>query len=177
MKHESLLNQLKEIGFDDASLIETHQLKLLPEVRNMCADNRCGAYGKKWSCPPYCGTLEECNQRMEHYQNGVVMLTVTKLEDSFDFEGMEEGNKHHNQLFGDAIQLLRAEKENILPFGAGGCRICETCTCPESSCRYPEKMIVSMEAYGLLVSDVCEKCGLSYFNGESTVTYVSCILF
>jgi hypothetical protein len=33
-----------------------------------------------------------------------------------------------------------------------------------------------MEAYGLLVSDVCQKAGLPYYYGKQTITYTSCIL-
>lgn len=177
MNKESLLNEIKELGFNDTAFIDVNKLELLPDVRKMCEDNRCGAYAKKWSCPPYCGTLDECNQRIQNYENAIVMLTVTKLEDSFDIEGMDEANVRHDKLFLDAISLLREKTENVLPLGAGGCRICEQCACPDSPCRFPDKMVVPMEAYGLLVSDVCLKCGLNYFNGESTVTYISCILF
>ena len=33
-----------------------------------------------------------------------------------------------------------------------------------------------MEAYGLLVSDVCLKSGVKYYYGPKTMTYTSCIL-
>ena len=32
-----------------------------------------------------------------------------------------------------------------------------------------------MEAYGLLVSQVCESCGAVYYHGPRTITYVSCL--
>ena len=34
-----------------------------------------------------------------------------------------------------------------------------------------------MEAYGLLVSDVCRRSGLGYYYGTGTMTYTSCVLY
>lgn len=176
MEYRNLIDTVKEIGFTDAALISPNELIPLSEVRNMCAADRCGAYGRKWSCPPYCGTLEECAGRIRARTQGVVMISVTKLEDSFDLEGMEAAGKAHQQMFLRAADELRKKFPDLLPLGAGGCTNCETCTCPDAPCRFPEKLVVPMEAYGLLVSDVCNRCGLNYYNGEATVTYVSCIV-
>ena len=59
--------------------------------------------------------------------------------------------------------------------GAGTCRRCARCTYPDAPCRFPEEQVVSMEAYGLLVSQVCQDCGAVYYHGPRTMTYVSCI--
>ena len=176
MEYRNLIDTVKEIGFTDAALISPNELIPLSEVRNMCAADRCGAYGRKWSCPPYCGTLEECAGRIRARTQGVVMISVTKLEDSFDLEGMEAAGKAHQQMFLRAADELRKKFPDLLPLGAGGCTNCETCTCSDAPCRFPERLVVPMEAYGLLVSDVCNRCGLNYYNGEATVTYVSCIV-
>ncbi len=61
--------------------------------------------------------------------------------------------------------------------GAGACTICETCTWPERPCHFPDKMVSSMEAYGLVVSDVCKPAGIPYYYGPLTLTYSSCVLF
>lgn len=170
------VQRMRELGFDEVGILETSKIQLLPEVRQMCSANRCGSYGKRWCCPPGCGTLEECQKRVEQFSHALVMLTVTSLEDSFDFEGMVEGKEQHQALFGQAVDELRAQGIDILPLGAGGCPGCESCTYPDAPCRFPQQLTTPMEAYGMMVSDVCKSCGLHYCGANSTVTYVSMIL-
>ena len=50
----------KEKGFETVAELDVSTLKSLPEVRDMCAVNTCGQYGKRWSCPPGCGEISEC---------------------------------------------------------------------------------------------------------------------
>ena len=61
--------------------------------------------------------------------------------------------------------------------GAGCCMICETCSYPDSPCRFPQKKISSMEACGMLVSEVCQKNDLKYYYGPNTISYVAGVLF
>jgi hypothetical protein len=34
-----------------------------------------------------------------------------------------------------------------------------------------------MEAYGMIVSDVCKANGIPYYYGPNTLTYCACVLF
>ena len=47
-----------EAGFTYAAPLAMDALVFRPEVRSMCAADRCRSYGKSWSCPPAAGTLE-----------------------------------------------------------------------------------------------------------------------
>jgi predicted metal-binding protein len=53
---------------------------------------------------------------------------------------------------------------------------CKTCTYPDAPCRFPEKMSASMEALGMVVSDVCKDNNLPYYYGAGTLTFVGCVL-
>jgi predicted metal-binding protein len=53
---------------------------------------------------------------------------------------------------------------------------CKTCTYPDAPCRFPEKMSASMEALGMVVSDVCKDNKLPYYYGAGTLTFVGCVL-
>lgn len=173
--YEKILNEAIEFGFDAGNILDVSKLNFLPEVRQMCESARCGAYGKNWACPPHCGTIEECEADTRRFEKGIIVQTVTQLEDSFDIENMELGAKKNSKLVADFSKNLK-EKYEVLVLGAGACRVCGTCACPQEPCRFPGKRISSMEAYGLLVSDVCKDFNLKYINGANTVTYTNCFL-
>ena len=66
---------------------------------------------------------------------------------------------------------LHKKYSDILALGGAGCRLCAECTYPDTPCRFPEKRMSEMEAYGLIVSDVCMKNGLKLYYGPDTVTF------
>lgn len=174
---ERLVQQALEAGFYKAAPVSTAPLAFLPAVRAMCADNRCGQYGANWACPPACGTVEECEARVRKYQMGIVMESVGLLEDSFDVEGMEAAAAVHKRRFETLVQTWRRQYPGLLALGAGGCGRCEACAYPDAPCRFPDAPHGSMEGYGLMVSDVCNLCGLPYNNGKDTVTYIACVFY
>ena len=165
-----------DAGFTYAIELDVTTLEPNAQVREMCAADKCGAYGKNWTCPPECGTLEECTARIRAYTSGILVQTEGELEDSFDFEGMQELNERHQENFKKAAEALREQYGEVLCLGSGGCRICKKCAHPEP-CRFPEKACSSMEAYGLLVSQVCQANGIPYYYGKDTLTYTACYLF
>ena len=142
----------------------------------MCAADRCQCYGKNWTCPPACGTIEEATLRADPYRPGIIVQSVGQLEDDFDFESMEATAELHRQRFQKLVDGLKKEWPAMLPMGAGACTPCERCTYPDEPCRFPDEAIPSMEAYGLFVSQVCTASGMDYNHGKLTVTYTSCIL-
>ena len=165
-----------EIGFSHAAPLNVSALHALPEVREMCATGRCRRYGKSWSCPPACGGLDECQTRMEAYSGGVLVQTTAALADDFDYESMTKAQELHKKNFFTLARQTRLLVPDCLPLTAGSCTICRSCTYPDKPCRFPNKMLSSMEAYGLLVSAVCEASGLPYYYGPGTLTYSACIL-
>jgi predicted metal-binding protein len=93
-----------------------------------------------------------------------------------DFESMKEAEERHKKAFLKYAGTLRESWPKMLPLGAGCCKICNTCACPDEPCRFPEKRISSMEAYGIVVSDLCRKNGMDYYYGPNTIAYTSCFL-
>ena len=166
----------REIGFESFGILRIETLKPLHEVRDMCAAGRCLLYGKRWSCPPACGSIEKCAQRIASYQSGLLVQTVGKLEDVFDAEGIHRTEITHKRRFETLARQVRFHYPACLPLTAGGCMRCTVCTYPKKPCRFPQKMMSSMEAYGLLVSEVCEKNGIPYYYGEGNIAFTSCIL-
>lgn len=176
MTEEQMIYWAKQTGFTHAVKLDPSTLSPQPEVRDMC-HNGCHRYGTCWSCPPGCGTLEQCRQRLSACRQGILVQTVGQLEDEFDGEGMMQTQGLHNNRFATLIQQLRGSVPELLALGAGCCGICKDCTYPVRPCRFPEKQISSMEAYGLLVQQICKANGLSYYYGSGTIAYCSCILW
>ncbi len=173
---ELLKEEGKKAGFTHVNELKADTIVLMKEVRDMCAANTCGQYGAKWSCPPGCGSLEECQQKVRHYKTGLIVQTVGELEDSMDYETMMDTEKAHKEHFMSFLNALKEKYPDMLPLGAGCCTVCKTCSYPDSPCRYPEKAMCSMEAYGMLVNQVCKDNQVAYNYGPNTIAYTSCYL-
>lgn len=166
----------KAVGFTDAVPLDAATIEVFPEVRDSCKKNTCRAYDTRWSCPPACGSLEYCRDKIAAYDKGILVQTTGILESEFDGEGMMETEALHKEHFHALHRLLIKQYPNLLALGVGACTQCASCTYPEHPCRFPEKMVASMEAYGILVLDVCKRNGLPYYHGPKTISYTSCFL-
>lgn len=142
----------------------------------MCAADKCHQYNKNWTCPPGCGSLEECEGKVRRYQKGLIVQTVGELEDNMDGEGMMETEARHKEAFLRLMEDLKKDYPDLLAIGAGCCTRCKTCTYPDAPCRFPDKKVSSMEAYGMLVSQICKDNSLPYYYGDCTIAYTSCFL-
>lgn len=175
----SLASQVLERGAYKANVIETKEIKLDRVFRDICASNSCGMYGKCYMCPPDVGDIDVLMAQVGDYDYALVYQTVTELEDSFDFEGMIEAKKKSYPL----AQSLRktfddAKFAKVLHLGAGGCGVCKTCAKQTGEpCRFPDKALPSLEAYGVNVSELAKSAGMKYINGQNTVTYFGAVLF
>jgi len=173
---EVLCKRALEIGFDQAKPLRIETLRPMEAVRDMCAADKCHAYGKNWTCPPACGTLEDCESRMKNYQDGILLQTIGFLRRAIDSRTTIETGVRHMKNFYAFAQQVREICPDALCLGAGGCRVCEVCAYPEP-CRFPEKALSSMEGYGLFVTQVCKENDLPYHYGDKTITYTACVLF
>ena len=168
-----------DLGATRARVIRADEIKTDRRFRAMCEANACGVYGKCYMCPPDVGDIDEMMESLKQYTWALVYQTVGMLEDSFDFEGMQEAGERHNRL----AQNLRAafkdkEIQNPLHLGAGGCRLCPRCAKLDNEpCRFPDAAMASLEAYGINVSELAATAGMKYINGTNTVTYFGAVFF
>lgn len=173
---EKWLEIAKACGFTHAVPLCMEALSPMPMIREACTADKCRAYGKNWTCPPHCGTLEECAERLGRYHRGILLQTVGVTEKTIDTRAYARIEQEHNMALQRFAEQLKAVYPQALCLGAGGCRICETCAWPEN-CRLPDRAMSSMEAYGLFVTKICRDSGLQYHYGEKTVAYCACVLF
>ena len=169
----------EEIGFSHYGPLNTEKLWFREEVRDMCKANRCGRYNANWACPPACGTLEESAQRASAYDAGIIVQTTAQMEDDFDVETIEEAGETQKKRVASLVEALEAAglSAETAVLSAGTCTICKTCTYPDAPCRFPDKRLVSMEAAGLVVSEVCTQANIPYNHGPQTIAYSSCVLY
>lgn len=158
----------------DAAAVETDAV-----FRDICAANACGVYGKCWMCPPDIGDIHEMMAELRTYRHVLVYQTVTALEDSYDFEGMTEAGHAMNRLAQDLRRVVAdAGFTDTLHLGAGGCRLCAVCAKrTDEPCRFPDRAMTSLEAYGIHVSRLAAAAGMKYINGPDTVTFFGAVFF
>lgn len=170
------ISNVTPYGIHEYKFISPDMLTFSEAVRQACAANLCGRYGKSWACPPGAGDWQVLRDRFLTYKNAFIYTTVHEIEDSFDFEGMAEGGKRHSEVDNALLDHLKDTGVKFELAGAGSCDICGKCTYPDAPCRHPDRMRHSMEACGMDVVQISRDAGIKYINGQNTVTYFS-ILF
>lgn len=115
-----IFNWAQAAGFTHVGRLERSALRFLPEVREMCASDRCRSYGRNWTCPPACGSLEEITARAAHFGRGILLQSTGTLEDDFDLDSMLETERRHKERFLRLLDRLDASGEPVLPMAAGG---------------------------------------------------------
>jgi len=166
-------------GAHHAAQTETERLSFSETFLTLCEQNVCGRYGKNYTCPPHVGKISDLIRQIQAHKTAVMWQTIHDLEDSYDFEGMTRGKQLHNKI---TLEIAEKARELMVPdllvLGAGGCFLCGRCAVQtQEPCRFPQRAISSLEAYGMNVSKVEETTGLKYINGANTVTYFSGMFF
>lgn len=170
------MNQLKhlieESGFEGIGEFDPKALVTRQEVRDMCIANSCDQYGKSWACPPAIPGHEEYQELFFTYAGGFVFQTVAQMEDDFDYESIEAAQKLHAERFEKLSEAVKGLSLETMLFAAGSCKLCNQCTYPDNPCVHPEKVFPSLEACGLVVSEVCELAQVPYYHGRGTVAFI-----
>lgn len=179
MTGEELRKLTLDCGATKAAIIQKNQIVLSEDFRKICEGNQCGKYGRCWACPPDAGNIHALMDKVREYDAGVLYQTISAIEDSFDIEGMGEAGVRHAQL-SQKIQagIPQEDRARQLHLSCGGCRLCPTCTKPEGKpCRFPEKVLLSLEGCGIDVYNTTRSTDLKYINGANTVTFFGLILY
>ncbi|NLJ77423.1 MAG: DUF2284 domain-containing protein [Peptococcaceae bacterium] len=166
-----------KLGFSHAVFLPGLKLCCRPEIRKYCNWEQCQNYGTTWVCPPGCGSIEECQERVLGYRAGIVVQTVGKIPPhDGKWEKLCSLRQEHNSRLHALADRIRAEGCVVLPLTTGGCTACESCTFPKRPCRKPERRMHALSAYGINVGDLCKQAGLEYSFTEDIVYYTACLL-
>ena len=120
MTDQELLDLAAQCGFDHAGALNVAAMRFDPAVRDMCAADRCRSYGRCWTCPPGCGSLDQCAARLREYTRAVVVQLIHPLEDSLDVDGMNEGQQAFDRLMRRIQAYAKQACPGALLLGAAG---------------------------------------------------------
>lgn len=164
-------------GFECRGVTPASELNVREEVRGMCASNMCHMYDRNWACPPAVGPIEYFRDKIASLSTAIVFESVAEMEDDFDIDTMMDTEELHKERFEELVKDVRPLAPDALLLGAGTCTICDECAYVDGEpCRFPERRAVSMEAAGLVVSEVCKSAGIPYNHGSDHIAYISCIV-
>ncbi|HWR05611.1 DUF2284 domain-containing protein [Sporomusa sp.] len=165
---------------DHAAIAEVSKIKFVEEFRKACEQNTCRRYNTNWMCPPAVGPIGELIAKVRKYKQGLLFQTVHQLARSLDYKGMLAAGVEHEKRFRKIIANIENKYPSLdmLPLNAGPCLYCPRCGYLDNEkCRFPDKAISSVEAHGIDVMNLEKVCGIPYYNGKNTVSYVALILF
>lgn len=116
---ERLMTLAKENGFSHWAPANLSAFRPLPSVREMCAADRCGQYGKNWACPPRCGSLARAEEEIRRCRSGVLVQTTGSLADEFDYQGMQRLARQHKKAFESFARQARLLHPDCWPLRQG----------------------------------------------------------
>ena len=170
-----LEKQLAELPLFQYGFMKSEELYFTERVRKIC-ELECPRYNTTWACPPAVGTVDECKEKCLSYPELLMISTVTEVS---DVANMEEGlatRAGHEEVTYQVAQLIKEQGCEVMVLSTESCAQCEQCAYPNAPCRKPDKMFPCVESHGILVTDLCEKHGMEFFNGN-IVTWFSVLLY
>ena len=172
---ENYLEKALELGFPEVKYLDDIYLECKAELRAYCKPEQCPLHGQNWVCPPACGTLAECASRVQEFDRGILLQSISKVQAPAAGESYQALNREHNFRLRQLIEFIQADQVKILPLTSGGCVFCEQCSYPEA-CVKPDLKMESLSAFGIDVGELCRMAGLDYSFREDLVYFTALLL-
>ncbi len=164
------------LGFTSACMLETKELVFNPDFRKDCEENYCGNYGKNYTCPPSCGSVDSMRARLLRCPHALMLVSVWDL-DWRNGERLRAVRKQHNEW---AARLMAdfPQPGGWQYAGASGCLLCDPCgEALGLPCRFPEQRYSCLSAYCVDVRALAERCGVEYFRKDGRLSFFSLCAF
>lgn len=175
LNRETIEQALSQLPLYQYAWIDTRELVFTERVRAICRAE-CPMYGKTWACPPAVGTVDACRARCLSYPSALLLTTVTEVNDIANIDETLATRASHEAVTRQAAALVAAQAENIMVLSTEACAICAHCSYPDAPCRHPDQMYPCVESHGILATDIAEKHGIDFFDGN-IVTWFSLIFY
>lgn len=175
---EEIISQEKDnLYIHEYAFMKSNTVIFSDEVRMLCKKNVCGMYGTSWACPPAVGSVEECKNRCNNFENAFMFTSLAKLRKKYDVAEWRETRLLHESITEKVARIFRDEFKESLILSTEGCNLCKKCTYPENPCRFPNRMFPATESFGIMVIQQAPLCNIKYNNGANAITYFSMIFF
>ena len=175
MNREILEQKLAQLPLYQYAFLRTEELVFTERVRRIC-EQECPMYGKTWACPPAVGSVEECQARCLQYPEALVLTTITEVSDIANLQETLDTRAPHEAVTREAAEFVKEQAEDVMVLSTEACAICEHCAYPDAPCRHPDKLYPCVESHGILATDIAEKYGMDFFDGN-IVTWFSIIFY
>ena len=175
LNRNALEQQFSQLPLFQYEFLKSEELVFTERVRHVC-ETECPMYGKTWACPPAVGTVAACRERCLAYPELLMISTVTEVQDSANIEETLATRGEHEAVTHQVAEMVKAQGCDVMALSTEACAICEHCAYPNAPCRHPERMFPCVESHGILVTDIAEKHGMDFFNGN-IVTWFSLIFY
>lgn len=173
---EKLEQQLAELPLYQYMFLTPGDLTFTERVRHIC-QTECPMYNTTWACPPAVGTVEACREKCLKFTSMLVISTITEVSDIANIDETLATRAPHEAVTHQVTELVRAQTGGeVYALSTEACAICEKCAWPDAPCRHPERMCPCVESHGILVTELAEKFGLDFVNGNY-VTWYSLIFY
>ena len=173
MDLEKLEEGLAELPLYGYFFIDPKGLEFSERIRWIC-EHECPMYGQTWACPPGVGDVAVCKAKCLGYENCLMIVTVTEVEDIADIDETLATRPEHEDVTNQAAELMRAQGVEPYVLSTEACAICRRCAYLDGQpCRYPEKMHPCVESHGINVIPTMEENGLEFQFGGNMVTWMS----
>ena len=169
----------RELGLP--SLQEFDTAVLLPEdrIRAYCVEDKCGNFGKNYTCPPYVGSIGEIKERLARYKRGILFQYSRQVDVKENRRGVEESKVDFHEIVLQLEGFLNGKGiKDLWGMIGGSCALCGECYGKHGTpCPYPERARQSLESLGIDVIAFLKRFGLDSEFHSDRIIWTGCILF
>lgn len=174
ISHEKLEEFICQFPVYQYAFFSPEEIDFSYQVRWIC-EQECQRFGTTWACPPAVGTVEECRRKCCAYQECFLFSTVAEVSDVTNMEQTLATRKEHEEITAAIESFLKENGTKCMALSTESCDICEHCTYPDASCRFPEKMHPCVESHGVVVCELAEKYGMDFTLSPTQILWFGLI--
>lgn len=161
-------SKIISLGANRVEAVLVKDIIFSPELRKRCESNKCGSYGKNWTCPPHVEEIYTLINELKMYKSALVFQRVYSLDEMDTNTAKDSFRKMTNKIVHIFSSTTNPQAKLL---SVGGCHICEECGAMKNlPCHFPSIAYSSLEAYGIKISELARVSGMNLNNGDNTIT-------